>query len=254
MSGTNINDVREQSSMKTWWPRLKPLQVPTPTTVEVPGREGRMDLGTLPNGDPDYLTCHVPDGMERIRDAIVEVGGPDAFLRTDQASNKHDMDNGSRLTSLDMDHVESHVWNVISHNKSAGFVGLPYDRFYVREWLDLHHPFTAFNGTPIAPEIRFFIYDGDIHSSGFYWERQALLDVSQDDWERTHTELKEYTFEDDRYDRAVQHVRSVADEFSDGYWSVDFALTSDDEWYCIDMARGVASHHPPECEKPAALQ
>ena len=45
-------------------------------------------------------------------------------------------------------------------------------------------------------------------------------------------------------------AKKVGEEFDEGYWSLDFALTKDGDWYAIDMALGGASYHPPGVEKP----
>lgn len=237
--------------MRHWWPRLKDVDVPKPETVEVDAEKQQTEIGKLPNGEMDYLTCYYPD-TDEIRDAVERVGGPPAFLRTDQASNKHAMEGGSRIESLE--DVRQNVWSVVEHNKMAGLVGLPYDRFYVREWLELNHEYTAFRGTPIATELRFFLYDGDIHSCGFYWPEEAIRRPDDEEWEEKHQWVRDEAFTKVNHRFARMYAERVAEEFSEGYWSVDFALTEDGEWYCIDMARGEVSWHPDSCDKPRSLQ
>ncbi len=247
-------ELKNQTSMRYWWPRLEPLDVPTPQTICVEASEQKIELGELPNGEMDYMMCQYPNEIDDIRDAVEAVNGPPAFLRTDHASHKHMMEDGSRIDSLE--HVGRNVWNVVEHNEMAGFYGLPYDRFYVREWLELYHEFTAFRGTPIAAELRFFIYEGGVHSCGFYWAKEAIQRSPPDDanWEQKYQQIRETVFAEPIHSRARQYAERVADEFQDEYWSVDFALTDDEEWYCIDIARGELSEHPDECEPPRALQ
>lgn len=245
-------ELRNQSSMRYWWPRLEDVDVPTPETICVEASEQKIELGKLPNGEMDHLTCYYPDDMDDIRDSVRKLGGPPAFIRTDQASHKHNMEEGSRIDSLE--NVDSNVWSVVEHNKMAGLGGLPYDRFYVREWLDLEHYYTAFRGTPIAVELRFFLYEGDVHSCGFYWPEDSIRRPSIDDWQEKHLWLRDSAFAKGTHYAAQTYAEKVADEFSEGYWSVDFALTEEEEWYCIDMARGEVSWHPEECDKPEAIK
>lgn len=245
-------ELRNQSSMRYWWPRLEDVNIPKPETIEIDATKQEIELGELPNGEMDLLTCYWPENMDDVRDAVEQVNGPPAFLRTDQASNKHGMDGGSRIDSLE--DVDQNVWNVVEHNKMAGMFGLPYDRFYVREWLDLEHYFTAFRGTPIAVELRFFLYEGEVHSCGFYWPKDAIRRPSIDDWEEKHMWLRDSAFAKGTHDRVRRYAEAVAEEFSEGYWSADFALTENGEWYCIDMARGEVSWHPDECEKPEGIE
>lgn len=54
-------------------------------------------------------------------------------------------------------------------------------------------------------------------------------------------------------DQLTNKAEQVADEF-DGYWSIDFAETTDGDWYAIDMAAGIASWHPEGCEKPEGIE
>lgn len=240
-----IEDLREKASMDHWWPRLAQADVPTPQTVRVGMQEQQVEDSSNVAGG---FTVKRPDTADVI-DAIETVGGPPAFLRTDQASAKHRMEEASKVDSLDEETVGLHVWEVIEFNEMAGFFGLPYETFYVREWLDLLSYYTAFSGTPIAAELRFFILDGTVEQSGFYWPQDAIRRPDRDDWQDAHERLKQQTFRDGTFNAAEVLADRVADEFDDGYWSADFALSDDGQWYCIDMAPGELSWHPESCEQ-----
>lgn len=240
-----IKDLREKASMDYWWPRLAEVDVPTPQTVGVGMQEEQIEDSSDAEGG---FTIKRPV-TEDVIDAIETVGGPPAFLRTDQASAKHRMEKASKVDSLGEETVGVHVWNVIEHNEMAGFVGLPYKTFYIREWLDLAAEFTAFTGTPIAPELRFFLLGGEVMQNGFYWTEDAIRRPDADDWRERHVELRRTAFSDELNDAARFFAKRVADEFDTGYWSVDFALTTHDKWYCIDMAPGELSWHPESCEQ-----
>ena len=247
------DNVRQRSSMTHWYPRLEKTGVPTPETEWVHIRD--WDAATeFTEGVP------MPD-IDAVREAVETVGGPPAFVRSDQASDKHSMAKASRVTSTDEDHLFDHVFEVLQFNNLAGFTGLPFTDLAVREWFDLKHEFTAFGETPIASEIRVFLHEGDVHDYGFYWPADAIEqhgpthnngDGLRGDWRTLLSQVREHALgsaEDDVLPLAEQ----VGEEFADGYWSVDFAETNDGDWYAIDMAVGKASWHPDGCEKPGEL-
>lgn len=253
MPETDTPDLIEQNSMDYWWPRLQNVDVPVPYTKRVDAEPVTIEEGTI-----HEMTMKIPD-TDELREAVLAVGGPDAFLRTDHASDKHGMASGSHVRYLNETHLRRHAFSVAEHNETAGMMGIPYDSFYVREWLDLNASFTAFDGLPIASELRYFIHDGEIHDYGFYWPHEAIRRPNDDDWEAKLTDLREHALTEaeggDNYDGVpTQLTEMVAEEFNTGYWSVDFAETEHGEWYCIDMARGERSFHPDGCEKPEALQ
>lgn len=239
--------VRQAASMQYWWPKLKDSGVNTPKTTVIKIRD--WDTATDDVGEG----VAVPD-PEPIAEAVAEYGPP-AFIRTDQASNKHQMDKSSRVPSADVETVRSHVFDLLRFNKMADvFGGLPWRDIVVREWLNLQHTFQAFNRTPIAAEMRVFIYQNEVHDWGFYWPAAAIENHHShqpelpEDWREQLQTLKDETT-DCFADEIQPLAQTVADEF-DGYWSIDFARTESGEWYAIDMAPGVASWHPDACEKP----
>lgn len=234
--------------MDNWWPRLEPLDVKTPETVAVEIEEHEIEDASEAEGG---FTVSLPEPEDAI-DAIHEVGGPPAFFRTDHASAKHEMAEASHVPSDDPKVVSEHAWNVIGRNEIAGMMGLPYETFYVREWLDLCHQYEAFLGTPIAAEIRGFLLDGDVYDVGFYWSEDAIHSAEADDWREVHEQTRERAMEDQSLVEDLLYV--VAQEFDAGYWSCDFALTDGGDWYCIDMARGEVSWHPDGIEQAREVE
>lgn len=231
--------------MTYWWPKLREAEVPTPKTIAVDVEEAEIDDASDAEGG---FTVWLPD-MKAVVEAIEEVNGPPAFVRTDQMSAKHAMGEASRVTSLDIEHVAEHMWNITEHHEMAWMVPDP-KQFYVREWLDLKSFFSAFQDCPIAPEIRWFILDGKVHDHGFYWPKDAIHSHGglPDDWEDLWAKTKEIALSNAAWCER-EYVSAVIDQFPEGYWSLDFALTEDAEWYAIDMARGEASFHPEGIEK-----
>ena len=225
--------------MLYWYPKLEELDVNTPETVFV-------DLDKDEDGFGD---CPCDWDNDKVRDAAEEVGGAPVFVRTDHASNKHFMGRASRLPDLEDETIDSHIFEVICHNEMAGFVGLPYKVLAVREWLDLLYHFKAFDDCPIAREIRFFIRDGNVLCSHFYWPKEAIKfygDTEEpDDWETLYDLLVAGTY----LEEPEQMAETVAEAFN-GFWSVDLAQTEDGDWYVIDMAKGEKSWHPDCKHKP----
>jgi hypothetical protein len=238
--------LRAESSMTTWWPHLKDIDVPTPQTVRIPSKEVEIDDGA-PATD-GTVTKLFPCQDEFAR-AIETVGGPPAFYRDDQMSAKHRMDGGSRITSTDPTDFRANIGEVFEAHQMAW--GVPdAEAFYIREWLPLKHTFTAFSGTPIASELRVFIYEGSVHDLGFYWPHDAIRNPDTDNWQDELAKLRESTLNEK--DTVIELAERVADTF-DGYWSVDFAQTDTGDWHCIDMARGEVSYHPESCDKPTDI-
>lgn len=250
-------EIREQCSMDYWWPRLRDVDVYTPETVSLEMEPYRWVMGELPNGEEDYLNVKRAD-VDEIIDAIHRVGGPPAFIRTDQASAKHHMVEASHVPNNNRETVKSRQFRLIEENEMAGMFGLPYKSLYVREWLNLWHEFKSFvkSGTPIASEVRVFLLDGDVHSYGFYWPEDAIWEhsVTEDNWRELHQHAYDMAMDPTRIKAVKKYARRVGEEFGEGYWSVDFALTESDQWYCIDMARGELSCHPEGCEKPESMK
>lgn len=240
--------VRKAASMKYWWPKLEQCEVVTPDTTVINVRDWDEAV-EISEG------IFVPDCTQIV--SAVESYGTPAFIRTDQASHKHNMQEASKVLSTDEESIRDTVFELLRHNKMAGFSGLPWRDIVVREWLDLKHSFKAFNETPIAAEVRVFIYQNEVKDYGFYWPEDAIeqhyshqTDLP-DDWKQQRFQLERDTLS--HSDQFCSLAETVAEEF-DGYWSVDFAQTVAGEWYAIDMAPGIASYKPDSCTKPETIE
>lgn len=241
-----MNRLQEQSSMDYWWPKLKETKVSTPETI-------RLEIVDETTGGEGF-PMPVPD-KNKFVNAVKNVGGPPAFLRTDVTSHKHEM-KGSSLVE-DTENPLRYIAGVVEmHHLSMGRP-MP-SSFYVREWLDIYHEYKTFadSATPIGCEVRAFINDGELHDTGFYWPMESVWEhsVTKDNWRELHQEVVECANLHVEGGIIEHWVDFVADEFSEGYWSVDFALVHNDEydsysWYAIDMARGELSWHPEGIEK-----
>jgi len=237
-----LKELQNKSSMDYWWPRLESLDIPTPDTVrlEIAGTDYFQDGLKMPV--PDETALH---------EAIKAVDGPPAFLRSDVTSRKHRMQ-ASRIE--DAQPSATVIAGVVEQHHLAMGMPMP-SSYYVREWLDLYHEFKAWAydhydcATPIAAELRYFLFDGDLYDFGFYWPKEAITRPDRDDWEGGWQRTRDTAMHGVRVDAAEKYARRVADEFDTGYWSVDLALTERDQWYAIDRARGELSWHPDGIEQ-----
>lgn len=222
-------------SLLRWWTVIKDLNginVPETAIVEVEDRT-----------DPPY---------QEIQAAVQELGGVPAFMRTDIASNKHDMEQAAKLRR--MSELDATVDGCLHFNFRHG---LPFNAVVVREWLDLEHNITAFRGdTPIAEEMRFFVEDGAVKCGHFYWPEKAIEQhpPDRDDWQRQWRDTRTRTLADREIPQAMaQRVAQAVQDSDelDGPWSVDVARTTGGDWYVIDMARSELSWHPESCDRSA---
>jgi len=224
------------NSMEYWLPKLRELDVKIPKTIMI-------DAEMFPdNENGDVLIGYNKKELEK---AVDKLGYP-VFLRTDKASAKHQMDKISKVESKENLHGKVHM--LADDNLSKGIYGVQFNSLAVREWLNIKHHFKAFGGNlSIGYEIRAFIKDGEIECKHFYWVKDAIEEslFKPDDWEDKLKETKKETM--GKWDEVKDDIKKVADKF-DGWWSVDLALTENNQWYLIDMARGKDSYHPPNCQ------
>jgi hypothetical protein len=84
-----MNDQYRNSSMKFWWPLVQDLEVPMPRThiIEAPEMY-RWFWQVADMGDDE--TPPKPPGYDAVVAAVEDLGGAPVFLRTDQASMKHE--------------------------------------------------------------------------------------------------------------------------------------------------------------------
>ena len=230
-----MSEYANKNSMLYWFPKAQYI-VNTPKTIFL----------ELEDTNDGYKGCPKKWDKERIEEISNYLGLP-MFVRTDQASNKHYMEDSSYIPNLDV--VDEHISELLFFNEMAGLMGLPYKQLVFREWLDIEHKFKAFKGTPIGKELRFFIKDNDVQCYHYYWPEKAIKffgDTKKpDNWKELLKSTREETLL--ASDEPIMMADEIANQF-DGYWSVDFAIDTDGNWYMIDMAKGDESWHP-ECNK-----
>jgi hypothetical protein len=240
-------ELGEESSMLNWWPKLKNRKFPLPKTVMLAFTRDQLDqiYNSMDSDEPHPLP-------ESQRDMIIEsareIGYP-LFMRTDQASGKHDWVDTCYVPNEES--LIPHMYNLIWWHRMADmFGGLDWHALVFRELLDLGSTFTAFHGMPVAAERRYFVRDGDVICHHSYWVKEAIVQGSRatdlpKDWRSRLKKLNE----ENRYE--ILHLTDLAEKFSStvnrGFWSVDFARDVKGNWWLIDAARGEISWHPKEC-------
>ena len=236
-------DLRYESSLLNWWPKVAELDVvPVPRTEIVRFRQRTLRAFAYPSTPGAHNI--VRRAVLRYKSVALAMGFP-LFLRTDQTSGKHSY-KGTCFVARPED-LLANVTRLIECNESEGMAGLPYKALVFREYLPLASRFTAFHGDlPIAPERRYFVRDGAVQCHHPYWPSEALSEGYHPkplphDWRLQLAEMNEET--PGEVALLSSYAARVA-EVIPGYWSVDFALAASGIWYLLDMARGETSWHP----------
>ena len=220
---------RFPASMEFWFPRLQQIDILNlPETSWVSLEPTKIHEGTI--HELHWAECDISE----LRNAVETVGGPPAFIRTDQASDIYNMEDASKITSLSNKSLQSCVSGVL--NFSITKAEVPITSLVVREWLDIVNYFTAWGGKKIGVEIRVFVSDGIVDGWCFDWKK-SHIDSNSSDWKSKYEQTKQRA--NRHANEVAEMAQAVADEFSDvgtGAWSVDFVLTTDEKWYCTDMA------------------
>ena len=234
--------MEDKNSMLYWYPKIKDLPIPMPKT----------EFFIIPKKYfPDIYWSEkkvwkmLKDNEKEIKKIARKIGYP-LFLRTDQASGKHDW---KRTCYVEKEEdLLQHAMNVIEFNMMADIVGtLPYKALVFREFIEMDSKFVAFYGDlPINPERRYFIKDGKVVEHFPYWiedaiERGSFKEKLPKNWRSILREINRETEEEVKL--LTRYAQMVANRFK-GYWSVDFCRAKDGTWYLIDMALGKDSWHP----------
>lgn len=227
----------DRLDMAHWFPMLEPLDIPVPETVPV-------ELERQEDGPPEWDTAATAEKLKRF--------DGEAFVRSGfKSAQMHQ--SGSHIRGYD--DIDPTITELLSQHVMMGMrIG---EKLWLREWLDLD--FCAYSRDPLVPEVRVFIRDGEVvchhprlegfeSAPGGHEHREVAEDYFESGWCGEH---RDETVED--------YAERVADAL-DGWWSVDFVMDRDGNWYCTDMALDAVywredgemwsgiSEHPGDCD------
>lgn len=204
----------ERLTMNHWWQKARQIDVPQPETHFLnlePPEDG---------GFPEY-------DIEKAINTVEKLGG-EAFIKGGFRAADYPQGN----------HIQSPNEEVIKETTAELFASMTMKQtpighgIYLREYLPL--TWDNFSEHDYHPEVRFFIRDGEIVC---FHLRTNLPDNPK----HSEKEIREY-FDpcESNYSRLTDTVHdyaeTVASEFNDGWWSADFVLTTNYNWYLTDMA------------------
>lgn len=214
-----------ENMMSYWFPRLNKLDVPIPET-----------FGAVLGEDDEPMYEYIVDEMDRR-------GWSHAFIRGDAFSDKVNLRTGSRIYEADVREVKRTFETLKNHliNHMDTPMG---DAVYVREWLDLDY---CGNGTSMGhwhpTELRYIVADGEIQYVTPSLETLMEMNLAHD---CTSSYVRD-RLQESELSEPWEQAKTVAEEFDDLSWHVDFCLTTSMDWYCIDMGvNGVYWHEDDE--------
>lgn len=230
-----------RNDMAHWYPELRGLDVPTPETYKLP-------LDRSGDGPPEWNTSRAAE--------IVKVLGGEAFARAGYKSAQLAAGEGSHIQAPGPDAVDRTLMELVAQHT---LMQMPLgESLWLREYLDLD--FCWYERDTLHPEVRAFIRDGEVvchHPrlegfDGFDEYRNMAANIIQGGWGNTEG------YKD--HDPLSVMAQRVADAMG-GWWSVDFVMDRNGDWYLTDMAldavydqserggEGYASvsHHPEDC-------
>lgn len=198
-------------------------------------------MDSLPLLDGDVPESFPVGELDR---AACDLGWP-VFIRTDLTSAKHS--GASAVRARDADDVMPIAKTLV---EDSAMKTMQPASFLVREWIDIEHEFTAFDGLPIGTELRVFAAADTVLCEHYYWPADAIEQPDHAEWSDlrdTHASVSAPT--------GVRHVAQKAASRASRHprldplevWSVDFARDDSGTWWLIDMALAANSWHP-DCE------
>lgn len=198
----------ERNRIDTYWERLESLDVPTPDTTFFNFIENRD--GGMPGWDTQGI-------LEWMR----EQNRQNAFIRSAYKSAIYS--EGQHISGDDEHIVDrtvaemlgSHIMQQMPHGGTL----------VVREWLDLN--FYHYGREDCHPEIRFFIDDGEVTAA------TPRLNAGHFPCENTYESARETSQRG--IERMEPYAQTIAAEFTDNPWSIDFVMDTSGNWYCTEM-------------------
>ncbi len=237
----------DKNCLSFWFGKLLAAGLPVPRTEIVRTECDLIRLldGKTPDGFADFLG--------ELTAAREKIGGPACFLRTGQTSGKHSW---RETCYLPAGHdIAPHVAALVEFSECAGFLGLPWNVWCVREMLPAVPQMTAFRGMPVCREFRFFVRgDGEVVCHHNYWPRESLaegLRSAPPDFDHRYECLSCLPAGDSLELHSLASRAGLA--VGEGAWSADI-LDTRNGWFMTDMAVAADSFHWPGCEQAAGFR
>lgn len=187
--------------------RIQQLNIPKPTEVLIPFSD-----------DSRFET-----EAKEIARLLEEYGWDRAFLRTDHKAAISNLQQGSFIQENSTSHIAQTIESLINQNNRHNWVHGEY--LVVREWMDLN--FCMQQSHSCHPEIRYFIDDGEII---------GRTPLKYDGTEYVCSQGYDYLADTLEESEPPQELaESVAEEFDEATWGVDFALTTNGVWKFVEM-------------------
>jgi hypothetical protein len=231
----------DRTALSHWFPVVYGAGLPVPNTIiiDMPKEAQEAAFACFDGQEAGDMSGFIAS----IDEAARELGYP-AFLRTDHTSGKHDWKDNCHLPSAEA--IGARVMGIIEYSEIASFIGLPWDRWAVREMLPTKAVGICprFGDMPICREFRFFVRGGEVVCKHPYWPLAALEqggaiypgDFDYDAFCRLSSDE----------DAELSRIASIAGEVLGGAWSVDL-LETERGWFLTDMAEAHKSFHWDGC-------
>lgn len=227
-----------------WFPRIEHLGVPDTQFVPY-SHAGWVHVMEGGNG---WASAGLGGALELITATATMMGFP-LFVRSDQTSAKHSGPTAYRADNPDT--LRRALFATVEDNEIKLWLDPEQPQaFMLREFIDLHAAFTAFDGHPIANEWRYFVRHGEIACAHFYWPTDAIKFFGNPEPPRWRSQLRTLRTDRPGWDVTLRAKKAGAACNDHEFWSVDFAQGRDDKWWLIDMATGERSWHP-KCAVPS---
>lgn len=229
--------------MSWWFPRIESAGLPVPKTKILRFDDvdaTRRDFFEAFDGKP--LGPKAVRFVQKVRNTIAEHFKVPVFLRTGQTSGKHEWESTCFLQ--DIEKTEHHIMMLIQYSELADMLGIPWDVWVVREFLELNGPgikLGEFLNMPLSYEWRLFVEDGKITHVQPYWPVKALVQGGMAKHVAklfSEQQLKQGC-PPALYDLSRKAAAACGQNMS---WSVDWCQTKQGEWLLTDMAEAAQSY------------
>lgn len=228
------------NSMELWWPLIKHTDVPKPHT----------QLASLPL----YAVWMLIDSKSNIIDKkdleeklyrmfqFYVQNEKDFFIRGYYHSAKHERGN-FKLNHLTTKEEFLHEYKTLLN--ATLMKDLPIGGLAFREYIELESYYNAFNGLPIAKEIRWLVHKNG-NDCVAYWPASAIKFMDSPMVENYQELHKKIAINKEEEQITQKYALKLYDalKIKHDYWSFDFAKGKDGIWYFIDCADGWASWKP----------